>query len=101
MLLTLGSPEAGIAAEGEVLIKERKAGQAPLNLQAPWGQRLQAYDPRGMPYGRKGTIPKERAQSTSAERTSPISNFDSNLAFKTPVASGIFISSFSDRMVTS
>lgn len=82
-------------------MKERKAGQASLSLKGPRSQHLQTYYPHGMPYGRTGIIPKETAQGTSVGSTSLISNFDLNLAFKTPVVSEIFTSSFSDRMVTS
>lgn len=82
-------------------MKERKAEQASLSLKGPWSQHLKTYYPHGMPYGRTGIIPKETALGTSVGRTSLISNFDLNLAFKTPVVSEIFTSSFSDRMVTS
>ena len=82
-------------------MKERKAGQASLSLKGPWSQHLQTCYPHGMPYGRTGIIPKETAQGTSVGRTSLISNFDLNLASKTPMVSEIFTSSFSDRMVTS
>ena len=92
--------EAGIAAEEDVLMKERKAGQVPLNLEAPWGQHLQAHHSRGGPDGRMGITPKQKAQSPSVGRTNPISKLDSSLAFATAVASGIFSSSSSDSMVT-